>query len=83
MKLVIRRIIENWLKEHSRVRNIFEKSARMKRCATIEGLINDSRLSQSEIERHCMVFALHSYFVAPLPNTYCSKSAIEKIWEQF
>lgn len=81
MELTTRRIIENWLKEHIQVRNIFEKHARMNKCATMEGLVSESRLNEPEIKRHCWVLELHGYFIAPVPYTYCSKSAIEKICE--
>ena len=83
MKLVIRRIIENWLKEHNQVRNIFEKHARMNKCVMMEGIVNESKLAETEIERHCMVLRWHGYFISPLPSTYCSKKAIKKIWECF
>lgn len=83
MKLAIRRIIKNWLKEHDQVKNVFKKHARTNKCATMEGLIKETRLSESEIEKHCMILKLHGYFIAPLPGTFCSKSAIKNIYGQF
>ena len=82
MDLIERRIIENWLREHTRVKSTIDKHARMSKCVTMEGLVVESGLSEPEIERHRMVFELHGYLIAPIERTYCSINALKSVYKK-
>lgn len=81
MDLAEIRIVEKWLREHNRVKNIIDKQARTSKCVTMEDLVRKSGLSEPEIAQHYEVFKLHGYVIAPLDGTYCSIKALKSVYD--